>query len=236
MRWLLGTLIALGLLTGCTAGDSSAPQPGMGADLAAESVAAPGTAPAPQVIITGNIALEVDDPATVAESIREQAAAVGGMIESESASSDGQTRSRFLTVRIPAGEFERFFAEVSALGDVTSESVSRTDVTAQVVDLDAQIAALEPTVARLKELLNEATTIADVIAAETALAERQARLDGLLAQRKYLSQQVDMATLYVSLTNGASAAPTIALFFGGALIGAIIAGVIAVVIWTIRRR
>lgn len=236
MRWLIGALFALGLLTGCAANENSVPPSGMGADMAAESVAAPGTAPTPQVIVTGNIALDADDPEAVAGTIRGQAAAVGGMVESESASSDGEMRSRFLTVRIPAGEFEEFFSDVSALGEVTSESVSRTDVTAQVVDVDAQIAALEPTVARLQELLDEATTIADVIAAETALAERQARLDGLLAQRKYLSQQVDMATLYVSVTNGASAAPTIALFFGGALIGAIIAGVVAIVIWTIRRR
>lgn len=231
MRWVLIVLFALGFLTACGA-ESPPPQ----GDFASESVVAPGDVGRPQVIITGNLDLNVTDPETTAADVRVLVATAGGMVESESASSDGTTQNRFLTLRIPSDDFDAVFADIASLGDVKQQSVSRSDVTAQVVDLDAQIAALEPAVARMKELLAEADTVADVIAAESALAERQARLDGLVAQRDYLGKQVSMSTLYVSLSNGESSAPMIALFFGGALIGAVIAGVIVAVTMTLRKR
>lgn len=52
---------------------------------------------------------------------------------------------------------------------------------------------------RFKQLISAATNTADLIAAETALAERQAELDSLNAQLKYLSDQVEMSVIYLSL-------------------------------------
>ena len=83
--------------------------------------------------------------------------------------------------------------------DVESSSISATDVTMQKVDLDARIAALNSSIERFKQLISSATNTSDLIAAETALAERQAELDSLTAQLKYLSEQVDMSVIYLAL-------------------------------------
>jgi hypothetical protein len=233
MRWILGFFVVAGLLVGCSAGevDSGASQMAV-----SEGVADAPMTTTPQVIITGSVGMRVDDPTASGEDVRRVTNSLEGTIESESMSSNETQLFKYFTVRIPAENFDSFLASVTQLGEVVDQSVTRTDVTTQVVDLDAQIAALEPAVSRMKELLAEATNVADVIAAESALAERQARLDGLIAQRDYLAKQVAMATVFISLSTADRSSPSTALFFGGALVGALIAGLGAAVFWIARRR
>ena len=104
-----------------------------------------------------------------------------------------------LTIRVPSANLEKALEAFKGLGDVESSSISATDVTMQKVDLDARIAALTTSIERFRELITSATNTSDLIAAETALAERQAELDSLTAQLKYLSEQVDMSVIYLAL-------------------------------------
>ena len=104
-----------------------------------------------------------------------------------------------LTIRVPSANLETALEAFKGLGDVESSSISATDVTMQKVDLDARIAALNTSIERFKQLISSATNTSDLIAAETALAERQAELDSLTAQLKYLSEQVDMSVIYLAL-------------------------------------
>jgi uncharacterized coiled-coil protein SlyX len=104
-----------------------------------------------------------------------------------------------LTIRVPSTKLEEALEAFKSLGDVESSSISATDVTMQKVDLDARIAALNTSIERFKQLISSATNTSDLIAAETALAERQAELDSLTAQLKYLSEQVDMSVIYLAL-------------------------------------
>jgi hypothetical protein len=233
MRWIVGFFIATGLLVGCSAGDVDS---GSSQMAVSEGIADAPMAAGPQVIITGSVGMRVDDPAASGEEVRRVTNSLGGTIESETMSSSDTQQFKYFTVRIPADSFDAFLANVTQLGNVVDQSITRTDVTTQALDLDAQIAALEPAVSRMKELLAQATTVADVIAAESALAERQARLDGLVAQRDYLAQQVAMATVFISLSTADGSSPSTAMFFGGALIGALLAGLGAAAIWIARRR
>ena len=104
-----------------------------------------------------------------------------------------------LTIRVPSANLEKALDAFKGLGDVESSSISATDVTMQKVDLDARIAALNTSIERFKQLISSATNTSDLIAAETALAERQAELDSLTAQLKYLSEQVDLSVIYLAL-------------------------------------
>jgi len=104
-----------------------------------------------------------------------------------------------LTIRVPSTSLDNALNAFKELGDVESSSISATDVTMQKVDLDARIAALNTSIERFKELISASTNTTDLIAAETALAERQAELDSLIAQQKYLLDQVDMSVIYLSL-------------------------------------
>lgn len=109
------------------------------------------------------------------------------------------TLSANLTLRVPSSNLDKALDAIRELGDVENSSISATDVTMQKVDLDARIAALTTSVERFKALITSATNTADLIAAETALAERQSELDSLIAQLKYLSEQVEMSVIYLAL-------------------------------------
>ena len=104
-----------------------------------------------------------------------------------------------LTIRVPADQLENTVEKLRNVGEVENYSLSSSDVTMQKVDLEARISSLETSIARFKELIASATNASDLIAAESALAERQAELDSLNAQMKYLSQQVEMSAIYVSM-------------------------------------
>ena len=110
-----------------------------------------------------------------------------------------QPDGAWITVRVPADELTGMVRELSALGEVTASSVNRQDVTEQTVDLQARIEASQASVDRLTELMTQATSVADLLAAESALAERQATLESYEAQLKSLDSLVDMSSLTVTL-------------------------------------
>ena len=153
------------------------------------------------VIITGDVYLTVDDPIAVADSVESLVTDAGGRVDSrsESADIDGENPSAFLWVRIPVDQLEATLEAIEALGTVESQTISNQDVTLQVVDLDARIAVLEQSIERLRALLDDAETTADIVEIETALSERQAELDSLNSQRNYLSDQVQFASIGITL-------------------------------------
>src|SRR5690606_7492538 len=89
--------------------------------------------------------------------------------------------------------------ELAGLGEVTATNISRQDVTEQTVDLQARIDAAQASVDRLTELMTQAQNVGDLIAAESALAERQATLESYQQQLEMLDDQVAMSTLPVTV-------------------------------------
>ncbi|MGZ0710616.1 DUF4349 domain-containing protein (plasmid) [Coraliomargarita sp. W4R53] len=106
----------------------------------------------------------------------------------------------WITVRLPSDELDAMVRELSTLGEVTSSSINRQDVTDQTVDLTARIESAEASVDRLIDLMTEATSVADLLAAESALSERQAMLESYQQQLESIEGQVAMSSLTVTLT------------------------------------
>ena len=103
-------------------------------------------------------------------------------------------------MRIPADKLDGVLADAKKLGTVDSMSIGHNDVTSQRVDLDARIEALQTSVNRLLQLMGRAGNVADLLAAESSLTQRQAELDSLRAQRATLGDQISYATSNVSLS------------------------------------
>jgi hypothetical protein len=168
-----------------------------------------------EIISSASATVSVDDVSDTAERIGEDARERGGYVESVNVGSTGVTTDAngatvypapmpyagegWISVRVPAAELEAAMSDLDEVGEVTSSSVSSTDVTDQAVDLRARIAAAETSVARLTELMAQAQSTADLIAAETALQERQAMLESDRQQLAMLEGQVELASLSVQL-------------------------------------
>lgn len=154
------------------------------------------------IVTTGRVEMTVDAPAAAASEFGAWVERAGGRIDQRSEQDD----SAQVTVRVPADVVSAAIDQLRTIGDVDTTSITDVDVTAQVVDLDARITALEASVDRLLAILGSATTTGEVVEAESTLTQRQSELDSLVAQRAALGDQVDLSTIDVSFTATESAA------------------------------
>ena len=173
------------------------------------------------VITTASATVLVDDiPAAIAL-ISDAATSRAGYVESMSVGRSGEVipidpmtgtaydttmpypstpDGAWITVRVPADGLESLVDQLSGLGEVTASTINRQDVTEVTLDLEARVAAAQASVDRLTQLMAQAGSLADLLAAEAALAERQATLESYQQQLEYYSEQVAMSTLTVTLT------------------------------------
>jgi Domain of unknown function (DUF4349)/Putative zinc-finger len=112
----------------------------------------------------------------------------------------GVGRTLTATLRVPADQLEATLADLRKLGRVEAESQSGQEVTAQYVDLEARRGNARNTERRLTELLEQRTgKLPDVLAVETELSRVRGEIESMEAERKNLANQVDFATLNVTV-------------------------------------
>lgn len=189
---------------------------------AADSASGSGSGTASRdIITTASATVVVDDIAAAVTQITDAAESRDGYVESMSIGQSGQVMpvdpatgmvydstmpypatpdGAWITVRVPADGLQSLVDQLSGLGEVTASSVNRQDVTEVTLDLQARVDAAQASVDRLTELMAQAGSLSDLIAAESALAERQATLESYQQQVKYYDEQVAFSTLTVSLT------------------------------------
>ncbi|MBW5423998.1 DUF4349 domain-containing protein [Streptomyces sp. BG9H] len=220
---LLGLLLAVALaLTGCTAsgdGDSGGDAKGAAADHAAGPQGAedaagaqsgePGKSPkrkpskvtGPQVIRTARLTVRVGDVPKALEEARAAAENAGGIVGNENTSRDDEGRERSRVVlRVPQNAYEEVLTALEGTGKLIDREAKAQDVTDQVVDVESRVKSQRASVARVRELMDKATKLSDVVTLEGELSTRQADLESLLAQRASLKDRTAMATITLSLT------------------------------------
>ncbi|HKT58255.1 MAG TPA: DUF4349 domain-containing protein [Microbacterium sp.] len=174
-----------------------------------------GSGSARQIVATAQATVQVDDVAAAARTIAAAAQKRGGYVESMNVGGNGTpvptpeatpgvaessvAQGGTITVRVPAAQLTAAISALSAVGTVQASSISQQDVTTQAIDLRAQIDALQASVTRLTELMRKSGTVADLIAAESALEQRQADLESARQQLATLSNQVSLSSLTVTL-------------------------------------
>ncbi|MET0866249.1 MAG: DUF4349 domain-containing protein [Nakamurella sp.] len=128
--------------------------------------------------------------------VRSIATAAGGF----QAGADGGGSQTTVTLRVPTDQYDTVLDKLTAIGDITSRSESSQDVTAQAADVNSRVESMTASVARVRALLAQATTIADVISIESELSVREANLESLQQQQAALNGQVAMSTISLNLT------------------------------------
>jgi len=188
-----------------------------------------------EIVATASASVRVDDVSRAADRIGDAARAAGGYVESMSVGHEGRVFERgeigldgavmpvapsdaWVTVRVPADRLGEVMADLADVGDVLASRIARDDVTSHAVDLRARVRALEASVERLTALMSEAESTADLLAAESALAQRQSELESYRSQLESLDDRVAMSSLGVSLTATAPPVSTDPAGFGDGLL------------------
>ena len=156
------------------------------------------------VIVTGRMTILTDKPAEAAKEYAAAIKEIGGYADSEWQYNSGADSQSDVTLRVPADKFDEAVELAEGFGKVQDKNVSREDVSAQVVDLEARKQALQDSLERLTELMGEAQTVSDLLEAENMKTQRQAELDSLVAQLDWYQDQTQMSTLSVTFTKQAT--------------------------------
>ncbi|MEU1270687.1 DUF4349 domain-containing protein [Streptomyces sp. NPDC005799] len=220
---LAGLLLAAALaLTGCSSasdsgssasdkgaaarGDAKAAAPG-GAKDAGGAEATSGTRPrapkltASSIIRTASLTVQVKDVPKALDRARTTTESAGGYVGDETTSRDPEGREHTRVVlRVPVDRYDQVLADLQGTGKLIDRTAKAEDVTDQVVDVDSRVKSQRVSVARVRELMDRATRLSDVVALEGELSSREADLEALLAQQASLKDRTSMATITLSLS------------------------------------
>jgi len=168
-------------------------------DLGAPS-AVPGDAPRVDVVRYGNLSLEVNDVDDALGRVTTIVDTAGGYISSSSRSGEGQYLYLSVTLRVPAAEFSAVMASLRSEGEVLYEDIYSYEVTMQVLDLEARLENLRASESAFLKLLDRAQTVADVVAVQSELSRIQGDIESFEAQLSGVKDQVEMASVMLSLS------------------------------------
>ncbi|MDQ1007657.1 hypothetical protein QFZ82_002142 [Streptomyces sp. V4I23] len=179
--------------------DESAEKPAEGADR--DGTAKPSAPPAAHVIRTAALDMEVKDAVKALANARAVVERAGGRVENETSERVDDTHvTSHVVLRVPQEQYGPVLTELAGAGKLLSRKADAKDVTDQVVDVQSRIATQRASVARVRELMERATKLSDVVTLEGQLSSRQAELESLLARQASLKDRTTLATITLTLT------------------------------------
>ena len=168
----------------------------------AQASAAPQAATGPHIIRTVSVSVQVKNVTKALAKVRTTAVNAGGYVGSETTTLDEEEGSENTDVvlRVPVGEYEKVLADLEGTGKLLHREAEAQDVTEQVVDVESRLTTQRASVNRIRELMDKATKLSDVVTLEGELSSRQADLESLLARQASLKDRTSLATINVSLS------------------------------------
>jgi len=221
-RWLVPVALALLVaFAGCSgsggAGDAGGAATNVAADYAGQDASAtaaeggddsavrqqdPATGDR-ALIRNGTVTLDVEDYDATRSNLTRATNRLGGYVSD----TDERVHTRGnqswtdgeLILRVPRENFSTLVNRTKRAGEVRRSSTSTTDVTDQLVDLDARLENLESQREQLRELYDEANETETILQIQERLSEVQTEIEQIEAQREALRDRIAYSTLTVRL-------------------------------------
>ncbi|MFI8905407.1 DUF4349 domain-containing protein [Streptomyces albidoflavus] len=153
------------------------------------------------LIRTAELHLRVKEVPSALASARSVVEGAGGYVGNESTRRDSQGHERStVVVRVPQEKYDAVLDSLGEGGEVVSRRTSAEDVTEEVVDVESRLKSQRASVARVRELMDRAEKLSDIVSLEGELSSRQMELEALLAQQSSLKDRTSMATVTLQLT------------------------------------
>ena len=109
------------------------------------------------------------------------------------------TRYAYLVLRIPADKLDDFVGEVKNASNVRTFGESTEDVTLQYTDLDTHIKALREELDALFSMMEQATSMEDILAIQSQITEVRYEIENYESQLRVYDNQVIYSTVYLDL-------------------------------------
>ena len=186
-----------------SSGNAMKPAVAPGAQLAvSDSGSSTGNNIQQKVVKNGNVDMQVSSADQAAAKITQIAKDNGGDVYSSNFYQNlVNSKSGQITVRVPANNFDQAFSDIKKVGTlVVRESTSDQDVTAQYVDLQAQLKNAQAEEDAYTKLLDKAQKMEDIMSITDQLSNVRGQIEGLQGQIRYMDSQTDMATISANIS------------------------------------
>lgn len=156
-----------------------------------------------KLILRADLHLETTDFEDAVTKLNKLVSDCGGYYEQSDVDmgsyySDGYRYGRY-TVRVPKDKYDTFLNSVGEVCHVTSRNESAEDVGLQYYDIESRIRLLEIKQERLMNLLEQASTMEDIITLENALSDIQYQLESNNIQKNRYDSLIDYSTISIRL-------------------------------------
>lgn len=152
-----------------------------------------------KLIYSAQLSLETkafDDAGKALDMIVEK---LGGYYESHSLEQGGSYRSLYCTIRVPAENFSALLEQVGQAAHMTRCQQYTEDVSEVYYDTEARLKTQQTKLDRLHVLLEQADTMEDIIALESALSDTELAIEQLTGSLRHYDSLVGYSTVELEL-------------------------------------
>lgn len=154
-----------------------------------------------QIIRDADISMETTDFDTVSDSVKKLVAESKGYVSGSSFYNDKSGgRSANYTCRIPAENYDAFMNSIGGVGNILSVNENTQDVTGEYIDLEARLKSLKAQEARLLELMENASSLENLIAVQDQLTETQYQIDSYTSKLNSMKDLISYSTVTVNVS------------------------------------
>lgn len=164
-----------------------------------------------KVVHTGSLTVSVADLGAARAKVESIVANVGGSLDR---STDRTDESVSILARVPAAQLHETMDQIAGLGRVDERSTTSADVTRQHQDLDIRLTNARALRKRLRELLDRAEDVEDVLAIEKELVRVQSEIESMESQLKDLNSRIEFSRLSIELRRKRTLGPLGLLGYG----------------------
>jgi len=152
------------------------------------------------IVRVGALELQVADVPAAYRQARQLALRLGGYVgDSQFATDRADRPTATVVLRIPAERYDEALDALRPLAiKVVLERSQESDVTSQVVDLNARIVNLRASEAALQKLMDRAAKVSEILEVQRELTSTREQIEQLTAQKQLLEKQAALATLTVT--------------------------------------
>jgi Domain of unknown function (DUF4349) len=149
-----------------------------------------------KIVYTGSLQLVVGDLDEATTSARQRIDGLGGYVGGSREELDATSPTAIISFRIPAARWDEGVAALRGLATkVVREQTAATEVTGQIVDLEARIRNLRSSETALQGIAAGAANVSDLLEVQKQLTEVRGEIERLDASRAALVDQTAYGTL-----------------------------------------
>lgn len=153
-----------------------------------------------KVIRTASLTVRVKSIETAERDITKWVDAARGYVDNTTSNNlDGRTPSMTITVRVPQARFSEALSAFEKLGERTAKDIQSSDVTQQIVDMEARLKNLRSQEETYRAILRTARRVGEIIDVQQRLSAIRGEIESMQAQRDAMAKLAALSTISVTL-------------------------------------